>query len=148
MADINFSNINDNGEFSIGVDNGSKAVTGNRYLANRFQITFLTKSKLYIYGDGNKESDGYGGGVQAYAGTERALDNPESVMASMSIAVDKAVDDIKSDQKSSDPTERIESASVLSVDIAGTTVYSTIKIVPEKMQTINDLLYIVALKGI
>lgn len=140
MADIGFLN-NINGGFTVSFSDNPTLVRGNRALANRFEITLLTNTRRYLLGDSTVVDD-YGGDAEKYISQPRVLNNPQGIASALSVAVEKTVEAILSTQSEDlDPTEKLESAEMLDLEIINDTIYARIKVVPiEAEQGLGSLL--------
>ena len=130
--DINFDNVRVGGEFSIKIDDIPIAATGNKLLANIFEITFLTNlnDSLMSYGHGG---DGVGTVSKSYDPNDL-----QSIAAAVKVARDNTVTAMQIDQ-SFDPsipaTEKIVSAKVISVKKSGDMTTVAIDILPEEFDS-------------
>lgn len=135
--DINFTNILDSPEgFEISMGQNPLAATGNKLLANIFEVTFMTNISQSLL------SNGYGGdGVETISMAFNPNDI-ESMSALIKIAVDNTVSVMKNDQDQYGTkipaTERIVSAEIIKVEKVSDRVYATIKITPEEYENISS----------
>jgi len=141
--DIGFNNnIADDGFFiSIGVD--PLRVSGNKLLANIFEITFLTNINEALL------SNGYGGNGINTVGIGYDANDTQSLSALVKIAIDNTVSVMIPDQAQYgnliDPTEKLLSASIDSVEKDGDRVFVKINVTPEAFDDPTDDTIIVAL---
>jgi hypothetical protein len=146
MADIDYT-LSLNG-FEVDLGDNPNLSTGNKLLSNRFTITFLTNTKTFLLGS-VITTDTYGGDANKYIGQPQALNNIQSIATSISTAMNKTVDSIKNNQSDiTDPTEKIDNAELLSVEIVGDTVYATIKINPIAYSSPNELYFTIPVRGV
>lgn len=115
--------------FSLGISDGGQAVTGNRKLVNRFEITFLTAPAALMF-QGSYEADDFGGNAITRIGHPRVLNDLQAIAAGAQAAVEATVASIASDQDGMADTEKIDSASVTSLDVVDGIVRIGINIVP------------------
>lgn len=139
MADIDFITDMSNGYFVVSLGDNPTSVTGNRALVNRFEITFLTKSRSFILGD-RYVADSYGGNAQKFVNQPQVLNSLQSVSAAVATAIELTVKSMLDDQSASMPdTERISSADLESLDVIGGLVSAVIKIVPVETESYDTL---------
>lgn len=143
--DIDFKNLF-NEDFTVDVGIEPKIATGNKLLANIFEITMLTNVRYYKVNN-NIVSDNFGGGALGLLGRTVGMDsNYQSLYGILQIIIDKTVDSILVDQDKAafkDPTERLESASIIAISSIGENVSVNIRLVPEKYGNIDpDSLFI------
>lgn len=129
LMDINFTNVKINGDFSVRIDDIPTAVSGNRALANIFEVTFLTNlnDSLLSY---NYGGDGVGVVSKSYDPNDL-----QSIAAAVKVACDSTVLVMQADQtadQSIPPTEKIVSAKVITVNKTADSVYVSIDIIPEE----------------
>ena len=147
MPDIDYT-VNIDSGFSVSFSNEPRKATGNKALANRFEITFLTTSRTYLEG-GNNVTDSFGGDADKIVGNSSSLSSRQGIASSVNIAIDKTVESILGNQSDiTDTTERLISASLVSLDVKGDTVYSKIELVPEKYEDSYPLYYSLPLRSI
>jgi hypothetical protein len=145
MADIDFITDMTDGDYKISLGDNPTMVGGNRALVNRFEITFMTKTKIFLLGD-TPVVDRYGGNAERFIGKPHILNDLQSIGAAISTAVDQTVESMKSDDGYGfntglrPDTEKIVSAEVLSVDVISDRVFATIKINPVVTESFNDLI--------
>ena len=110
--------------FDINANAGT--VTGNRALSNRFIITFLSSPITPM-------AFGYGGDAVAAMTSAPNGATTQSLIASAQSACSQTVANIINDQSDiTDPTERIVSATVVSLIQDGVNDALTIELVPEQ----------------
>lgn len=128
--DIDFITDLSTGEFRIALGPNPKAVSGNRALVNRFEITFLTKKRQFILGD-KFVTDNFGGDADKFINRPQVLNDLQSIAASLAIAIDQTVKSILDDQEQSIPdTERLESAKLITLDVVDDIITATIQVMP------------------
>ena len=134
--DINFENLNSSSEggFYINIGTNPKVVTGNRLLANIFEVTFMTNMNQSLM------SFGYGGDGLYTINLGYDPNDLQSLGAIIQIANDNTVATMLQDQAQFGlevpAIERIVSASVDSVTKELDLVTAKIKLVPEEYETI------------
>jgi len=134
MADIDFTTDISNG-FTISIGRSPSKVSGNRAMLNRFEITFLTKLRTFYVG-GRPLVDGYGGDAHKYMIQPGIVNDTSSISISLSAAIENTVDSILKTQDGSTPnTEKLASASLLSVDIIDDMVTASIEVVPVEAES-------------
>jgi hypothetical protein len=140
MADIDFITDFTDGTFRVSLDDNPKKVTGNRALLNRFEITFLTKTKTYIMEDESVYIDNYGGNSNELIINSSAINDANGIAANISICIEKTVASMQSDQDSGIPdNERILKAGLLNIYIQNGSVYATIEVTPVKYDSYEEL---------
>lgn len=146
MPDIDYIR-NINGGFYISFNETSRKAVGNKALANRFEITFLTSSKKYLLG-GQVVTDDYAGDASKFVGQSHSLNNTQSIASSMTIAIDKTVESILENQGDvTDPKERLVSAELIGLEVEGDTIYAKIEVVPEEYENYYPLYYSLPLRS-
>ena len=139
MADIDFITDLTNGVFSITLSKNPNQVTGNRALVNRFEITFMTKLRVFILGN-QYVTDTYGGNAQKFISQPQVLNNLQSISAAIATAIDLTVQSILNDQPASIiDTEKLSSANLISLDVVSDMINAVIEIVPVEVES-YDLL--------
>ena len=139
MADIDFTTDLTNGEFSITLSDNPNLVTGNRALVNRFEITFMTKIRVFILGD-QYVTDSFGGNAHKFISQPQVLNNLQSISAAIATAVDLTVQSMLNDQPSSLPdTEKLSKAVLTSLDIVNDMINAVIEITPVETETYDVL---------
>jgi hypothetical protein len=134
-VDIDFITDLSNGQFMISLGSNPSGVSGNRALLNRFEITFLTKRKQYIFGD-IYVTDTFGGDASKFINKPQVLNNIKSIAVSLTSAIDQTVDSIINDQPDNLPdTERLSSAELISVDVVGDMVTASIEVMPVEVES-------------
>jgi hypothetical protein len=137
--DIDFQTDLSNG-YVIEIGDNPQPVYGNRALLNRFQITFLTSIRRFVMNSDSVVSDNYGGDAGRFMNKSHILKDIQSISASISIAIDQTVACIKGDEPFNIPdTERIESATLVSIDIIEEMVYAVIEVKPLQIELYEDL---------
>jgi hypothetical protein len=128
--DIDFNTVSNENEFYV--EPSLNSVSGNRALANRFEIVMLTNWREYYYGDtGETVLDSFGGNAFKTASDVRNINDETSVTASMSVVVKNTVESIRLDEDDVIPdTERLASANVSNVYVVGDTIYADITVIP------------------
>lgn len=141
MADIDFITDLSTGEFHITLGDNPGSVTGNRALVNRFEITFMTKTKVFLEGN-TFVVDPYGGNAEKFINRPHVLNDLQSISAALVTAMDQTVQSMKGDEPVGIPdTERINSAELVSVDVISGVVTATIKINPVETETMEALMF-------
>jgi hypothetical protein len=147
MADIDYTILTDNG-FEVSLGDVPTKATGNKLLSNRFTITFLTTIRQYLMGK-TIVTDTYGGDALRYVGQPQALNNPQSIASTISIAMNKTIDSIKASQATVvDPTEQLAGATLVNVSVEVDRVYATIQIFPVAYSSPNELYFTIPVMGI
>jgi len=95
MADIDFITDLTGGMFRVSLTDNPQKVTGNRALLNRFEITFLTKAKIYLMGDGSYRQDNYGGNGDALVSNPQVINDPNGIVATVSICIERTVSSMR-----------------------------------------------------
>jgi hypothetical protein len=140
MADIDYITNTDNG-FEISLGDNPNLATGNKFLSNRFTITFLTNVNQYNIGD-ILTTDNYGGDALRYVGQPQALNNIQSIASSITVAMNKTIDSIKNNQDMiKDPTEQLANATLISVDVIADKIYAVIQIFPVAYSSSTELYF-------
>ena len=130
MADIDFITDLSSGYFKIVLGDNPGRVTGNRALVNRFELTFMTKTRTFLLGD-QYVTDYFGGNAQKFISQPQVLNNLQSISASIATAIDLTVQSILNDQPDSIPdTEKLSSAVLTSLDINEGLISAVIQITP------------------
>ena len=139
--DLDFTtNLNDG--FEISIDDNTQGVEGNRALLNRFEITFMTKTKRYLIGNTSITIDNYGGNADNFINKPQVLNDIQSIAASVSVAVDKTVESIKNDEPPGIPnTEKLDSAEVIDVNIIDDVIYAQIQVNPVEVEPYTDIMF-------
>jgi hypothetical protein len=147
MADIDYIINTENG-FEVSLTDNPTAATGNKALSNRFTITFLTNARQYLLGD-TVVLDGYAGDSLKYIGKPQALNNVQSIATSITVAMNKTIDSIKSNQSTvTDPTEKLNTATLQDVYINNGVVYATIEIIPVAYSSSSELYFTLPVRSI
>lgn len=127
--DIQYLNVSSNGNFDISIPDNPNGVTGNRLLANIFEVCLLTNVENSLL------SNGFGGNGTAFMSMNFDPNDVQSIAGMMQVALDYTVTTIKNDQNSFGQTlpleERIDSASIVNIEKDGENVMVQIKIIPE-----------------
>jgi len=133
--DIDFITDISTGVFRITLGDNPIGVTGNRALLNRFEITFLTKKKQFIYGD-TYVADSFGGDAGKFINRPQVLNDTQSIAASITIVIDQTVKSILNDQAANIPdTEKLQSAKLVSLDFIGDVVTASIEVMPVEVES-------------
>ena len=131
MPDINFSrSFNSSGNVVYGI--GDQPATGNKLLMNNFEKTFLSNLTF-----GDAFGVPYGGNALNFIGASYNPDDLDTINALAALAVDQTVKSMLGDPLniSKPNTEKLQSASLLSIDITTTGSSAIkIKIVPVERQ--------------
>ena len=109
--DINFVNNISQEDFDITITENPLSATGNKLLANIFEITFLTDTSDTAL------SNGYGGNGLNIIGSNYNSNDTQSTSALVKIALDNTVRAMREDQDEtlSPATELLESAEIISI---------------------------------
>lgn len=127
--------------FSIELGDNPQAVSGNRALLNRFEITFLTKTRRFLWGD-QIVVDNYGGDANKFINRPQVLNDIQGISAAVETAMDQTVQSMIGDQPDSVPdTEKIERAELLSVDVVNDLVVASIRVYPVEVEPYVDLVF-------
>jgi hypothetical protein len=147
MADIDYIINTDNG-FEVSLGDMPVKATGNKFLSNRFTITFLTTVRQYLINN-TIVIDSYGGDALKYVGQPQALNNIQSIATSITVAMNKTIDSIKANQSTvTDPTEKLANASLISVSVQNNIVYATIQIFPISYSSSSELYFTIPVMGV
>jgi len=129
-------------DFKISLSDNPQGVSGNRALVNRFEITFFTKNRQFLFNDEDIVVDEYGGDAEKLINKPRVLNNVQSIAAAMDIVVSQTVKSMKNNEPSNIPsTEKIDSAKVIGINIISDTVYGTVQIFPVETESYEDILF-------
>jgi hypothetical protein len=147
MPDIDYTTNIENG-FEISLGDNPVLATGNKFLSNRFTITFLTNIKQYLYNN-NIVTDSYGGDALKYVGQPQALNNIQSIATSITVAMNKTIDSIINSQSTViDPTEKLANATLISVSVQDDKVYATIQLFPVAYSSQNEIYFTIPIMSI
>ena len=141
--DINFANtVDSNGDYVISSQDGMVYASGNKLLANMFEITFLTnKSDSVLISDG-------GNGFKIIGNNYNGGDL-QSMAALVKITIDNTMKALLADQLESNSlnTEKIESAELTDIYNENDHVTIVIKITPIEFDkgTFNNLNVVIPL---
>lgn len=127
--DINYNNVVDQNGFSVRIDDIPTSVSGNKSLANIFEITFLTNMNDALM------SYGYAGDGSGTISRSYDPNDLQSIAAAVKVASDNTVSVMQIDQASDSTipaTEKIVAAKVINVNKTVDTVYVSINITPEE----------------
>jgi len=139
MADIDFITDLTDGTFKIALGENPVEIIGNRALVNRFELTFMTKSRTFILGD-KYVTDNFGGNAQKFISQPQVLNNLQSISAAIATAVDLTVQSMLNDQPGNIPdTEKLSSAELISLDIVNDMINAIIQIVPVETESYDIL---------
>ena|SRR5271157_3207061 len=128
-----------NGDFQITLTNNPQGVVGNRALLNRFELTFLTKRRQFVY-NGQYIVDTYGGDAQKFVNKSSVLNDLQSISAAISVAIDNTVTSMINDQPSNLlDTEKLSSAQLLNINVINGVVVAVIQIIPVEAES-NDII--------
>lgn len=140
--DIDYHTIINTANKSVSIGLGDRAVSGNRQLLNQFEVVFLTSWKQYYIPETRSvEKYMFGGNFIKMSGL-LSVNNPQSVLSAVSVAVKNTVSSIKGEQSglNLDPTEKLQSADVKNLSVHGDIVTCDIQVVPEQVESPGDLL--------
>jgi len=139
MADIDYITDFSNGIFEITLGDNPTAVTGNRALMNRFEVTFMTKTRSFIYRN-QLLMDNYGGNAPTFVDQPQVLENTQGIATAIAAAIDLTVQSILNDQPVNIPdTEKLSSAELISLDAVDDMIGATIEIHPVQYETSEAL---------
>jgi len=128
-------------QFKIGIGDNPQGVDGNRALLNRFEITFLTKTKMFLFGD-KLVVDEYAGDAEKYINRPRVLNDPQSIAGGVTVSIDQTVAAMKGDEPEGIPdTEKIESAELIDIQIIDDVVFARIQVHPVEVELYQDLIF-------
>jgi len=138
MADIDFiTDLTD--AFAITMGDNPQSVVGNRALVNRFEITFLSKTRTYLFGE-RTVVDGYGGNADRYLNKPQVLNNVQSIAAAIQACIDATVQSIEADNSSGVPdTEKLQKAELINLDILNGVVTAVIRVYPVEVEDFNAI---------
>jgi hypothetical protein len=140
VADIDFT-LFDSNTFEVTITENPQAVTGNRAMLNRFEITFMTKRRNFLFGD-REIYDTYGGDAHKFINKPQVLNNPQSISSALILTINETVESMQSDDNQFIPdTERIERAELLNVDVQADTVFARIQVFPVETESFEDLIF-------
>jgi hypothetical protein len=128
--------------FEITLGDNPLPVTGNRALLNRFELTLMTKRRLFVMG-GVPVVDSYGGDATKFINRPTVLADTQSIAAALATAVEQTVQSMIVDDQGSnlDDTQKIVSAQIISIDMVSDTVTATIQVIPVKTERFEDLIF-------
>jgi len=139
MADIDFITDLSGGSFTVSLTDNPDKVIGNRALVNRFEITFLTKSRTFIFGN-QYVTDPYAGNAQKFINQPQVLNNLQGISSSIATAIDLTVQSMLNDQPGSLPdTEKISRAELISLDVVDGSISAVIQITPVETESYDAL---------
>ena len=140
MADIDFvTDVTDG--FSITLSDNPRKVTGNRALLNRFELTFLTKKRVFSNSDGVFQ-DPYGGDAGRFMDRPRVLSNTQAIASALTIAIQQTIDSLQSDEPPGLPeTERLDGAELVSLDIINDIITAKIEVRPVSVESYDILVF-------
>ena len=140
MADIDFITDLSNGGFVLSLTGNPQKVTGNRALLNRFEVTFLTKIKRYLYDGETYVNDNYGGNADVLISNPQVINDPQGIVSTISIAIERTVSSMVQDQgQSIPPNEKISTAKLLNIYIQNDTIMAQIEVFPVEVDTFESL---------
>jgi len=141
MSDIDYIADFSTGSFQITLGNNAQAVTGNRALMNRFEVTFMTGRRQFVL-NGQAVTDPYGGNAPSFINRPSVLNDIKSIAASVTVAIEQTVECILSDQPVNlAPKEKLQSASLVSIDVVGDVVTASIRVVPVEVEAYDALVF-------
>jgi len=139
--DIDFTTDLTNG-FNISLGDNPKGVSGNRALVNRFEMTFMTKTRRFLFDGATTVVDEYGGDAERLINKPTVLNNNQSIAGAMDVVVEQTVQSMKSDEPPNVPdTEKINSAKVIGITIISDVVYGSVQIFPVETELYGDILF-------
>jgi len=127
--------------FSVGIGDNPRGIDGNRALLNRFEITFLSKTRRYLVNNNKVIVDNFGGDAVKFISRPQVLDNLQSIAASITVAIEQTVSSLKGDEPAGLPnTEKIDSAKLLDLTIGEDGfIYAQIQVVPIETESFDIL---------
>ena len=129
-------------EFKISFGDNPKAVSGNRALVNRFELTFMTKTRRFLFDNETIVVDEYGGDAERLINKPNILNNNQSIAGSMDVVVEQTVKSMKSDEPPNIPnTEKISNAKVIGINVINDIVYGIVQIFPVETESYEDILF-------
>jgi len=141
MADLDFITDLSEGTFKVSLTRNPQKVSGNRALLNRFEITFLTRSKAYAMDDGTVYVDNYGGNANDLIANVAVLNNINSISAGISICIERTVKSMQATQSQETPdNERISGAKLLNIYIQDGIIFAIVEVVPVVTDSYEDLI--------
>jgi len=145
MADMNFSfyDYGEGQDYGVTLGDNSDIVSGNKALANRFQITLFNNGISFIGSDGEVVSEGFGGRFFDIITQPRVLSDENAMRATLVIVVNNTVNSIRNDDsKLSIPdTEKLDSATLVDMTKSGDIISARIKITPVEKDSFGDLFF-------
>ena len=138
MADFDFITDLTKG-FRVSLTDNPQKVSGNRALLNRFEITFLTKTKAYILDDGTVFVDSYGGNANELIVNATAVNDANGIVSNISVCIERTVLSMQSDQDGVPDNEKISGANLLDIYIQGDSIYSKIEVIPVETDSYEAL---------
>jgi hypothetical protein len=138
--DIDFETIVGS-QFGITFGDSPQIVSGNRALLNRFEIVFMTQTRVMIEGDA-VITDNFGGDAFKFIDRPQVLNDIKSISAAIATAVNQTVQSILSDQPNNIPdTEKLQSAVLLGTSVIQGTIFANIQVIPIETQPYVDLMF-------
>ena len=133
---------NIDGGFTVSFGSSPKTVSGNRYLLNRFEQVFMTNARVMLEG-GQPIVDNFGGNAAQFVDQPQVLNNPRNIALGVATAIDQTVQSILGDQSdnSRPNTEKLSTASLLSLSIVNGVIVVSILVVPVEKETYDDLVF-------
>jgi len=128
-------------QFEIAIGDNPQGIDGNRALLNRFEITFLTKTKRYLFGE-RLVIDEYAGDAEKYINRPQVLNDPQSIAGGISVSIDKTIESMKNDEPEGIPdTEKIDSAELINLEIINDVVFAQIQVHPVEVELYQNLVF-------
>lgn len=128
-------------QFKIGIGDNPQNVEGNRALLNRFEITFLTKTKMFLFGD-KMVVDEYAGDAEKYINRPQVLNDPQSIAGGITVSIDQTVAAMQGDEPEGIPdTEKIASAELIDIQIIDDVVFARIQVHPIEVELYQGLVF-------
>jgi len=128
-------------QFKIGIGDNPQGIEGNRALLNRFEITFLTKTKMFLFGD-KMVVDEYAGDAEKYINRPQVLNDPQSIAGGITVSIDQTVAAMQSDEPEGIPdTEKIASAELIDIQIIDDVVFARIQVSPVEVELYQNMVF-------
>jgi len=128
-------------QFSIEIGENPRGVEGNRALLNRFEITFLTKTRRYLINGSRVIVDDFGGDAVKFISRPQVLNNLQSIAASMSVAIEQTISSLKNDEPAGVPdTEKLDTAKLIDLTVGDDGfIYAQIQVIPVETESFDIL---------
>jgi len=128
-------------QFSIEIGDSPRGVEGNRALLNRFEITFLTKTRRYLLNGDTVIVDTFGGDAAHFISRPQVLNDVQGIAAAMSVAIDKTIESLKGDEPAGLPnTEKLDTARLLDITVGDDGfIYAQVEVLPVEKELFDVL---------